>query len=329
MQLLDNLFSLTKQNNASDLHCGEGYKPYLRINGNLLEQENENVLSKEDVDSIATELIPERDPAQITDTDFSFTHGETRFRGHAYREQGHLNFAFRALPKVIPTPDSLGIPSALVDHLMQNSEGLFLVTGPTGSGKTTTIASLIDAFNQTRASHIITIEDPIEYIHESKKSLVKQREVGTDVETFSAALRSVLREDPDIIFIGEMRDMATMRLALRAAETGHLVFSTLHTAFTSQIPSRIISSFPAGEQAQIRTRLANSLRGALSQALIAKQDGSGRVAAYEVMIANHAIRNLIQEDKSQAIRDVIKTSRAEGMILLEDAVEALSNQGLI
>lgn len=336
MQLLDNLFSLVKERNASDIHCGEGYKPFLRVHGDLISIEDHPVFKREEMEEVAKILLPENQLARLkqrNDIDFSFTSGNNlRFRGHAYYVQGHLNFAFRSLPLQIPKTADLGIPQAIVDFLMNKDEGLFLVTGPTGSGKSTTIASLIDSFNETKAEHIVTIEDPVEYLYENKKSLVKQREVGKDdgdVGTFAKALRSALREDPDIIFVGEMRDPQTIRLALRAAETGHLVFSTLHTGYASQIPNRIVNAFPSSEQEQIRSQLAYTLYGAIAQRLLPRKDGNGRVAAFEIMLVNDAVRNLIQEGKLQGIRDTMKTSRKEGMILLEDAILALKEEGVI
>jgi twitching motility protein PilT len=285
---------------------------------------------------VAKSFLPEKQFLRLEgrhDIDFSSTSGNgLRFRGHAYYVQGHLNFAFRFLPLEIPKTAALGIPQTLVNFLKDKTEGLFLVTGPTGSGKSTTLASLIDSINETSALHIVTIEDPVEYVYTNKKSLVKQREVGKDdgdVHTFPDALRSALREDPDIIFVGEMRDPETIRLALRAAETGHLVFSTLHTGYASQIPNRIVNAFPASEQEQIRGQLAHVLYGAIAQRLHVRKDGSGRVAAFEIMLVSDAIRNLILEGKLQGIRDSMKTSRKEGMILLEDAIHALKEEGII
>lgn len=336
MELLDSLFTLVKERNASDLHCGEGYKPFLRIHGSLVEDKDHKVLDKEDMDEIAQTLLSPQQLERIgqrRDVDFSFAHGDAlRFRGHAYYVAGKLNFAFRSLPMEIPSVESIGIPEALIERFLKEPEGLFLVTGPTGSGKSTTIAALIDALNARHAYHIVTIEDPIEYVYQNKKSLIKQRAVGRDegdVKTFSQALRSALREDPDIIFVGEMRDPTTMRLALRAAETGHLVFSTLHAAYASQIPNRIINAFPSSQQQQIRNQLAYALRGAVAQRLLPRKDGTGRVAAFEILFANDAVRNLIQEGKLQGIRDAMKTSRADGMILLEDAIAELEGKGLI
>lgn len=336
MQLLDNLFSLVEESNASDLHCGEGYKPFLRIQGNLVEDQKQRVLGKKDVEEILQSLLSPQQIVRIStrrDVDFSFTYGKNlRFRGHAYYVQGKLNFAFRSLPFAIPSYTALGVPEALINRFLDDPEGLFLVTGPTGSGKSTTIAAIIDALNARHAFHIVTIEDPVEYVYQNKKSLIKQREVGRedgDVPTFLSALRSVLREDPDVIFVGEMRDAVTMRLALRAAETGHLVFSTLHAAYASQIPNRIINAFPASHHQQIRNQLAHALRGAIAQRLLPRKDGTGRVAAFEILVLNDAIRNLIQEGKLQGIRDTMKTSRADGMILLEDAIVELKSRGVI
>lgn len=341
--LLDQLLHLTKEKNASDLHIGELHKPFLRINGDLTEQKELKVLDKQDLLEIADTL------GAKNNTDFSLAYAkDLRFRVHAYCTQKRFNFAFHLLPLKIPSSKELGIPQSFVDSVMQESEGLFIVSGPTGSGKSTTIASLIDLLNQTKNLHIVTLEDPIEYIFENKKSLIKQREVGKpngDVKTFAAALRNALREDPDVIFVGEMRDTATIRLALRAAETGHLVCSTLHASYASQIPSRIINAFTASQGEQIRHQLMYVFRGAIAQRLLPRKDGSGRVAAFEVLFANDAVRNLIKENKLQGVRDVMKTSKnsdnfrhgifepasksAQEMVLLEEAIDKLRTQGII
>lgn len=308
----------------------------MRVHGDLVSCKDQPAFTKESAEEIAKTLLSQAQLARLkkrNDIDFSFTSSNSmRFRGHAYYVQGRLNFAFRSLPLLIPNALSLGIPQSLLDFFAREHEGLFLVTGPTGSGKSTTIASLIDSLNEKKAFHIVTIEDPIEYVYQNKNSLIKQREVGKDdgdVHTFRAALRSALREDPDIIFVGEMRDPETIRLALRAAETGHLVFSTLHTGYASQIPNRIVNAFPSSEQQQIKNQLAHALRGAIAQRLLPRKDESGRVAAFEIMLVNDAIRNLILEGKLQGIRDTMKTSRKEGMIALEDAIDELRQQGLI
>ncbi len=350
--LLDEFFTRVQAKKASDLHCGEGYKPFLRINGELVEQKDFRVLSKKDVEEIAAQAVPKEFAkrfGQKSDIDFALNHGDdARFRAHIYYAQKCLNFAFRLLPRKIPSCNELGIPESLIDYVLQQSEGLFIVTGPTGSGKSTTIAALIDLFNQQKNLHIITIEDPVEYTFVNKQSLIKQREVGRedgDVKTFAGALRSALREDPDIIFVGEMRDQETMRLALRAAETGHLVFSTLHTGFAWQIPLRIVNAFPASQSEQIRNQLIYAFRGAIAQRLLARKGGGGRIAAFEILLTNDAVRNLIKENKLQGVRDVMKSSKNADifrngifestspdvleMILLEESIDKLRTQGII
>lgn len=349
---IEELFDLAKQKNASDLHCGAGYKPYLRINGELVELSDFRVLTEEDAREIAQTIIPKELVKYFEkkrDVDFAFAYDEdSRFRVHVYHAKHLLHFAIRLLPVKISHWKELGIPQSLVDYVMGQPEGLFVVTGPTGSGKSTTIASLIDLFNETRALHIVTIEDPIEYVFQNKKSLVKQREVGRedgDIKNFAAALRSALREDPDIIFVGEMRDQTTMRLALRAAETGHLVFSTLHTAYASQIPLRIVNAFPVSQNEQIRNQLIYAFRGAIAQRLIPRKDGTGRVAAFEILLTNEAVRNLIKENKLQGVRDVMKSSKNADlfrngifeqtspdvleMVLMEESIDKLRNQGIV
>ena len=350
--MFDKLLTLVKEKSASDLHLCEGCRPFLRVHGEIAEQKDQDIFNRENAVEFVKNFVPKELSGYLAkkrDVDFSFTHNnELRFRAHVYHAQHKLNFALRLLPLEIPNTKILAIPANLLQYVMAQTEGLFIVTGPTGSGKSTTIASLIDNLNQEKYLHIITIEDPIEYLFRNKKSFVKQREVGKDdgdIKSFARALRSVLREDPDVIFVGEMRDQETIRLALRAAETGHLVFSTLHTAYASQIPLRIVDAFPASEQEQIKNQLAYVLRGAIAQRLIPRKDGTGRVAAFEVLATNAAVRNLIKEGKLQAIRDVMKTSKnadvfrhgifkptspeTPEMMLLEESIDKLRAQGVI
>ncbi|MDP2641288.1 MAG: PilT/PilU family type 4a pilus ATPase [Candidatus Yanofskybacteria bacterium] len=330
MKLLDTLLEQAKKMGATDVHVGEGYRPFFRIDGEIFEQKNLPEGTQEDMEDLARFIFPSEQMEMLeirVDIDVSCTHSSTglRVRAHGYWERKRLNIAFRLLPLEIPSLEELGIPSAAQDRILELRDGLVLVSGPTGSGKSTTIASFLHAINREQRKHIITIEDPVEYAHENIRSLVKHREVGRgegDVAQFPLALRSALREDPDVIFVGEMREVETMRLALRAAETGHLVFSTLHTSFVSQIPARIVSMFSSGEQERVQSQLAHVLRVAIAQRLLVKQEG-GKVAAYEILVNNPAIRSLIIEGKSQGIRDTIKASRQEGMILMEDALAEL------
>lgn len=350
--MLDSLLNLVKEKGASDLHLCEGCRPFLRVHGSIVEQRNLEIFRREHAEEFIKSFIPKELVGYIAkkrDIDFSFTHKDAlRFRAHIYHAQKKLNFALRLLPIDIPNAKSLGIPPSLVDYVMSSEAGLFIVTGPTGSGKSTTIASLIDNLNQEKNLHIITIEDPVEYLFKNKKSFIKQREIGKDdgdIKTFASALRSVLREDPDVIFVGEMRDQATIRLALRAAETGHLVFSTLHSAYASQIPLRIVDAFGASEQEQVKNQFAYVFCGAIAQRLIPRKDGTGRVAAFEVLATNGAVRNLIKEGKLQGIRDIMQTSKNADifrngifeptspeepeMMLLEESIDKLRAQGII
>lgn len=254
--------------------------------------------------------------------------GVARFRVNIFRQRGHLGLAMRAIPIEVPTVQELDLPPVVVE-LATKPNGLILVTGPTGSGKTTTLAAIIDFINTNRKAHIITIEDPIEFLHGNKSCMINQREVGLDTPSFSAALRDSLREDPDVILVGEMRDLDTISNAITAAETGHLVFSTLHTNDVAQSVDRIIDVFPPHQQPQIRTQLAASLQGIVAQTLLKKKDGSGRVAAFETLIANSAIKNLIKEGKTNQIYNVVQTSRHENMQLMQDSLKNLYKKGTI
>ncbi|MCA1710632.1 MAG: type IV pilus twitching motility protein PilT [Actinobacteria bacterium] len=260
--------------------------------------------------------------------DFSFTWDENaRFRANAFLQRGSMALALRVIPYEIPTFAQLGLP-AVVNSFVNAPQGLVLVTGPTGSGKSTTLASMIDYINQSRACHILTIEDPIEYVHRHKRSAVNQREVGEDTDSFPRALRAALREDPDVLLVGEMRDLETIQIALTIAETGHLVFATLHTNDTAQAVDRIVDVFPGDRQDQIRLQLSNSLSGILHQRLLPRV-GGGRVAAFEVLVANTPVRNLIREGKSRQLRNSITTGQKEGMQTLEASLTSLVKQGLV
>ncbi|MCX6395017.1 MAG: type IV pilus twitching motility protein PilT [Propionibacteriales bacterium] len=328
---IDRLLEALWNVRGTDLMITVGLPPMLRVGGELRPIEGESPLTAAESDALLAEVLtPEQADVWRNEHeyDFSFSWREhARIRGNAFTQRGVTAIALRMIPREIPTPDSLGLP-AILRELAMTHQGLILVTGPTGSGKSTTLASLINLINENRACHIITIEDPIEYVHDHKRSAVNQREVGTDTGTFHKALRSVLREDPDVLLVGEMRDLESIAFALTVAETGHLVFATLHTNDTAQSLGRMIDVFPAEQQAQIRVQLASALSAVVYQRLIPRI-GGGMVAAYEVLIANSAVRNLIKEDKTHQLRNSLLTGSREGMVTLEQSLSALVQQGIV
>jgi twitching motility protein PilT len=311
--------------NASDLHITVGIPPKCRVNGELV-----NIFDKKmmptDTKDLVEQIIPNRLVEyfnKVGEADFSYAiKGVGRFRVNIFKQRGTLSFVIRLVNTVIPDPKSLGLPESVL-NLTMKKRGLVLVTGPTGSGKSTTLASLIDIINNNYNRHIITLEDPIEYLHSHKKAIVNQREVGIDTNSYAAALRSALREDPDIILVGEMRDLDTIATAITAAETGHLVFSTLHTIGAVPTIERIIDVFPTHQQQQIRLQLETLLEAIISQQLLPMPNQSGRVAAFEIMYPNSAIRNLIRESKSHQIPSIIQTSKKAGMLMMDDAIYEL------
>ncbi len=316
---------------ASDLHLQVGTPPVFRINGDLKFSDLEP-LTREDLEHYIGSLMTEqqrRHLEEIRHLDVSYAlPGVARFRVHVFRQKGEFGVALRIIPFKIPTMEDLGLAPVIKD-LANRPNGLVLVTGPTGSGKSTTLASVIDYINGSRKAHIVTIEDPIEFEHSNKNCMVNQRELGQDTESFGMALRDALREDPDVILVGELRDLETISAAMTAAETGHLVFSTLHTNDVAQTMDRIIDVFPPHQQPEIRTQLANVIQGVIAQTLCKLKDGSGRIAAFETMVANTAIRNLIREGKSQQVYNVVQTSRQAGMMLMKDYLKILIDKGLI
>lgn len=315
---LAELMILAAQQGASDLHLSIGRHPTVRIDGNLVPISNEPILTPESLAGlIAVLLNPEQQEKLITEKeiDFAFSYQDkVRFRVNVYFQRGYLSAALRLIPYHIRTIEELNLPPIL-HEISKYNQGFYLVVGPAGHGKTTTMAAIVDEINHKRMDHIITIEDPIEYIYIQDRSLIDQREVGTDTVSFHRGLRSVLRQDPDVIVIGEMRDPESMAIALTAAETGHLVLSTLHTNSASQTIDRIIDSFPADQQNQIRSQLASTLIGIVSERLVPRISG-GRIPACEIMFANSAIKNLIREKKTYQIDLVIETSSQEGMVSL-------------
>ncbi|AET66686.1 pilus retraction protein PilT [Desulfosporosinus orientis DSM 765] len=331
MASLQELFHLAGEKKASDIHLTVESPPVLRINGSLLQNKMEK-LTQADLNHYANSLMNENQAkrfAEFGELDMSYSlPGVGRYRVNIFRQRGSIGIVIRLIPFVIPSPEALGLPPVSIE-LAKLHKGLVLVTGPTGSGKSTTLASLIDYINQTRACHIMTIEDPIEYLHRHKLSLVNQREVGNDTYSFTNALRAVLRQDPDVVLVGEMRDLETIATAITAAETGHLVFSTLHTNDATQSVDRMIDVFPPHQQQQIRVQLAAVLEGIMSQQLFPRADGKGRVAAIEVMAATPAVRSLIREGKTHQLPTVIQTNAKLGMQTMDKAIMDLVKKGLV
>lgn len=327
----EELVGVVMKEAASDLHLSEGRYPTVRVGGFLIPLMNRKVLSKEDTMGFMNVILSPEDKdlfLRNKEIDFSYSHkDEARFRGNGYFQQGAVSFALRLIPKKIRLFEELNLPNAL-EAFCDRQQGFFLVVGPVGHGKTTTLAAMIERINQTRAEHIVTIEDPIEYIYEQKKSVIDQREVRIDTLDFATALRSVFRQDVDVILIGEMRSIDTMATAVTAAETGHLVFATLHTNNASQTINRIIDSFPAAQQDQIRIQLASTLSGIFSQRLIPRISG-GLIPAYELLISNAAVSNLIREKRVHEINTVIETSLESGMVDMNRSLADLVRRGEI
>lgn len=322
---------MASEKKASDLHITVGAPPMVRVDG-LLHPLQENSLSPQDTEQFTKQVLSQEQFHMLQekgDVDTSLSIKEIgRFRINAFKSQGHYNMALRLLAATIPTMDQLQLPQS-IQNLIHKPRGLVLVTGPTGSGKSTTLAAMIDAINQKRKCHIVTLEDPIEYIHTNKKSIVNQREMGLDALGFSHALRAALRQDPDVILVGEMRDLDTIHTALTAAETGHLVLSTLHTLGGAKTIDRIIDVFPPHQQDQIRVQLATVLEGVISQQLVLMEREQGRRGAFEVMLGTPAIRNLIREGKTHQIPTVIQTSSKFGMKTMDQSLLELYRQGII
>jgi twitching motility protein PilT len=322
---------LASQHNASDIHITVNTPVAFRINGEL-QPADDRVLKPEDTLSMARELLTGEQYEDFLgqgDLDLSYEiPGVSRFRINLYRQKGYAGLTIRLIPSRIPTVEELGLPGIAVE-LARKPQGLVLVTGPTGSGKSTTLAALIDDINAFRQEHIITLEDPIEFLHPHKKSIVNQREVGNDTESFARGLRAALRQDPDVILVGEMRDLETISTAITAAETGHLVFGTLHTADAPQTIDRIIDVFPAGSQQQLRIQLASVLLGIIAQRLLPKADGRGRVAAMEILVNTPAVANLIRSEKVHQVRSMMQTGKAQGMQTMDNALRELIQKRVI
>ncbi|MGB3339900.1 MAG: type IV pilus twitching motility protein PilT [bacterium] len=326
---MQKLLKHTVTSKASDLHISTGSPLMIRVNG-AMQQIDEKAITKETATKLIHQILTQEQIAVIEknhEIDFSLDIPDTgRFRANVFDQRQGIGAVFRVISQNIMSLEELGLPKVIKD-LIELDSGLILVTGPTGSGKSTTLAAMINRINCSREGHIITIEDPIEYLHESKKCLVNQREVGSTTHSFANALRSALREDPDYILVGELRDLETISLALTAAETGHLVFGTLHTTSAPKTVTRVIDVFPAGEQDRIRIQLSESIQGVIAQRLYPRKDKPGRVAAYEILIATQAVRNLVREKKIFQIESIIQTSRQIGMQNMEQSKRRLVSEG--
>jgi len=331
MAKIDAFFKLMHEQGASDLHLVSGLPPALRIRGDM-ERIKYKVLDNDELKAMLYEIAPEAKIKQFEETgDIDFGYeipGVARYRSNFFMQKNGCAAVFRQIPEEIMTAEQLGLPN-VISKLASLPRGLVLVTGPTGSGKSTTLAAIVDVANRTRKDHIITVEDPIEFVHQSQGCIINHREVGIHTKSFSAALRGALREDPDIILVGEMRDLETISLAIEAASTGHLVFGTLHTMSAPKTIDRIIEVFPATEQAQIRSTLSDGIRAVISQVLFKRIDKKALCVALEVLIATPAARNLIREGKTHQIPSVIQTGKKYGMMLLDDAIMDLYEKGWI
>lgn len=329
--IIEDLMEIVVREGASDLHLSEGRHPTIRTSGMLLPLVKHQPLTHQDIEGMLVAMLGQKNFErffQNKEFDFSYQfRGIARFRGNAFVQQGLYGAALRLIPKQIKVISELGLPSTL-EAFVRKKQGFFLVVGPVGQGKTTTLAALIEMINQERSEHIITIEDPIEYVYEQKKSIINQREVGIDTQSFESALTEALRQDVNVILVGEMRNHETMAAAITAAETGHLVFSTLHTNSAAQTIDRIIDSFPANQQDQIRIQLASSLSGVFSQRLIPRISG-GLIPAYELLVSNAAVSNLIREKRTHEINTVIETGSSEGMIDMNRCLADLVRRGEI
>jgi twitching motility protein PilT len=331
LEKIENLLRTLITSKASDLHLRAGSPPMIRAHGEIAPIAGEAPLSSDDIDAMLASVMLDRNRHEFTevnDTDFAHEiKGVARFRGNALRDRKGTGAVFRAIPAAVVNVEQMGL-SAEVQRLCHLTKGLVLVTGPTGSGKSTTLCALIDLINRTRSDHVITIEDPIEFVHESKKCLITQRHVGVHTSSFKHALRAALREDPDIVLVGELRDLETVSMAIETAETGHLVFGTVHTSSAVSTVDRVIDQFPPDRQAQIRVMLSESLKGVISQVLC-KKIGGGRVAAREIMLSTPSVSNLIREGKTFQLPSVLQTSRRLGMVTMNDALVELVDSGQV
>ena len=325
------LLAFVMQNDASDLHLSGGNPPIVRVYGSL-KRLKADVLTNESIRTMLYSIMTDDQRSEFEknmEIDFAISFGEkARFRVNAFTNRQGSAAVFRTIPSVVPTMEDLDLPP-VIRRFAELEKGIVLVTGPTGSGKSTTLASMINHINENHPKHILTVEDPVEFFHSSKKSLINHRELGNDTHSFARALKSALREDPDVILVGEMRDHETISLALTAAETGHLVFGTLHSSSAAKTVDRIIDVFPTGDKEMIRAMLASSLQGVVAQTLLKKAGGSGRVAAFEILVGTNAVRNLIRENQIPQMYSMIQTGSRYGMITMEDSVHNLLEAGTI
>ncbi len=331
-QTLDEWLRLTVTQKVSDLHLIEGIEPIFRLHGDLQPIEGSEILYSETITKMAKEICNEKQWTEFMtkgEVDLAYElKNSARFRVNIFKQMGTTAIAFRRIPIDIPSLDSLGVP-LILQRMIHKSQGLFLVTGPTGSGKSTTLAAMLDYLNDTKKTHVLTLEDPIEYVHKHKKSIISQREIGRDTESFSNALRAALRQDPDVILVGEMRDFDTISIALTAAETGHLVLGTLHTSSAPSTIERIVDVFPAEQQEQVRSQLAGALLGILSQRLLPTREGDGRVAATEMLINTKGIANIIRSGKTHQISNMLQMGRADGMHTMSATITKLIQTGRV
>lgn len=328
---IDALLHMLVEKNASDLHLSVGDPPYLRVDGEIIQIPDHQPLTNESLRALLWPICPEKNRDEFEasrDTDFAYEiEGLARYRCNYFMDRKGMGAVFRQIPSDIPTIEQIGIPQQVVD-LCWLSKGLVLITGPTGSGKSTTLAALVDFVNRNRTDHIITIEDPIEFVHQNRRCLVNQRQVGVHTKSFKKALRAALREDPDVVMVGEMRDLETIAIAIETAETGHLVFGTLHTTTAASTIDRVIDQFPVDQQSQIRVMLSECLKGVISQNLC-KKVGGGRIAVLEILLINASMANLIREGKTFQIPSIMQTQKAQGNVTLNDALFGLVKKGLV
>ncbi len=319
------------QNGASDLHLSAGSPPIIRVSG-LLKRVKAEALSSDDIRTMLYSVMTEEQRAEYEknmELDFAIALGEkARFRVNGFTTRLGSSGVFRTIPSEVPTMEDLGLPPVM-RRFSELEKGIILVTGPTGSGKSTTLASMVNHINVNEGKHILTIEDPVEFFHNSKKSLVNHREVGADTNSFARALKSALREDPDVILVGEMRDYETISLALTAAETGHLVFATLHSNSASKTIDRVIDVFPTGDKEMVRAMLSSSLQGVVAQTLVRRKDGNGRVGAFEILVGTNAVRNLIRENQVPQLYSMMQTGSRYGMVTMQDSISDLFEAGII
>ena len=332
MAIIDRYLKALVTGFGSDLHMSAGRPPYVRIHGTICPIDGEPPFSSDDILNLLSEIVPKRNYEELLqelDTDCAYEiPGVARFRVNGFKDMRGFGCVLRVIPERIPTFEDLNLPMALHDFCFL-SKGLVVITGPTGSGKSTTLSALIDYINKSRTEHIITIEDPVEFVHKPDKCIINQREIHRDTESFARALRAALREDPDVILVGEMRDLETMEIAIEMAETGHLVFATLHTNTAATTVERMIDKFPEGRQNQIRSMLADTLKGVVAQTLCKRSDGSGRIAAFEILVVNTSVSALIREAKTHMLPSVIQTGRSLGMQTFGDELSRLASKGII